>query len=286
MEKVIWSSNITKDTLLNSSDEEKLTKLIELGYDPEMLSSADLDDVISSDDSMYDSDIIEFEEYIVPEIEHQTNSGIVLLVDSLDNSGLAVFASELTSISSDIEEYTLTEVDSGLMLTTKTNEETHYYDVFAVPEDEDKLREFVEICLPERVTELQNIENYSYSEAVAEVAEEISDINLLLGYCDYSNVPDVCDHVSLKSNIMNESVELTEVKAKDPETLAVEYAEIKSLSDEYGKEYFTSMPFSAFEDDPITIEAQYPNFAKVVKSFFKEMVPDEDINDPDVIDYQ
>ena len=45
------------------------------------------------------------------------------------------------------------------------------------------------------------------------------------------------------------------------------------------------MPFSAFEDDPITIEAQYPNFAKVVKSFFKEML-DEDPNDPEAMDYQ
>ena len=46
MENVIWSSNITKDNLLNSSESEKLSKLIEIGYDPEMLLNSDLDDII------------------------------------------------------------------------------------------------------------------------------------------------------------------------------------------------------------------------------------------------
>ena len=61
MENVIWSSNITKDNLLNSSESEKLSKLIEIGYDPEMLLNSDLDDIIMSDDLMFDSDYKEFD---------------------------------------------------------------------------------------------------------------------------------------------------------------------------------------------------------------------------------
>ena len=37
MENVIWSSNITKDNLLNYSESDKISKLIEIGYDPEMI---------------------------------------------------------------------------------------------------------------------------------------------------------------------------------------------------------------------------------------------------------
>ena len=72
MENIIWSSNITKDKLLNSSKEEKLAKLIELGYDPEMLMTADLDDVIAADDTTFDKDLEEFDDVIAPEIENQT----------------------------------------------------------------------------------------------------------------------------------------------------------------------------------------------------------------------
>ena len=64
MENIIWASNITKDKLLNSSKEEKLAKLIELGYDPEMLMTADLDDVIASDDTTFDKDLEEFDDVI------------------------------------------------------------------------------------------------------------------------------------------------------------------------------------------------------------------------------
>ena len=286
MENVIWSSNITKDNLLNSSESEKLSKLIEIGYDPEMLLNSDLDDIIMSDDLMFDSDYKEFDYVIAPEIEKQTYNGIVLLVDNVIGKGFASYVRDIIDISSDVEEYSLVESEAGLTLVTKEHDSAHYYDLFAIPEATDRMKDFIEICLANRLTEVQSMHELDYIEAIEEIkSNELDDIESLNMYCDFSSVSDVCDHISLSNTSMNESVNLNEVRAKDPETLATEYEEIKALSDEYGKEYFTSMPFSAFEDDPITIEAQYPNFAKVVKSFFKEML-DEDPNDPEAMDYQ
>lgn len=285
MENIIWSSNITKDKLLNSSKEEKLTKLIELGYDPEMLMDADLDDVIASDDTTSDKDLEEFDDVIAPEIENQTYNGIVLLVDA-DGSGFASYARDIIDISSDIESYTLVEDDNGLALITKAKD-SHRHDLYAIPEDPDKLKDFIEVCLSYKLTEVQSMyDELDYLEAIEKVKDEVLDDPMWIdNYCDFSAVADVCDRITMKNSLVTESVNLNEVKAKDPETLAKEYEEIKALSNEYGKEYFTSMPFSAFEDDPITIEAQYPNFAKVVKAFFKEML-DEDPNDPEAMDFQ
>ena len=285
MENIIWSSNITKDKLLNSSKEEKLAKLIELGYDPEMLMTADLDDVIASDDTTFDKDLEEFDDVIAPEIENQTYNGIVLLVDA-DGSGFASYARDIIDISSDIESYTLIEDDNGLALITEAKE-SHRHDLYAIPEDPDRLKDFIEVCLSSKLTEVQSMyEEIDYLEAIEKVKDEVLDDPMWIdNYCDFKSVAEVCDRITMKESLVTESVNLNEVKAKDPETLAKEYEEIKALSDEYGKEYFTSMPFSAFEDDPITIEAQYPNFAKVVKAFFKEML-DEDPNDPEAMDYQ
>ena len=285
MENIIWASNITKDKLLNSSKEEKLAKLIELGYDPEMLMTADLDDVIASDDTTFDSDLEEFDDVIAPEIENQTYNGIILLVDA-NGDGFSSYARDIIDISSDIENYTLVEDDSGLALITEGNG-SHRYDLFAIPEEQDRLKDFIEVCLSYKLTEVQSMyEDIDYLEAIEKVKEDVLDDPMWIdNYCDFSAVADVCNRITMKNSLVTESVNLNEVKAKDPETLAKEYEEIKALSDEYGKEYFTSKPFSAFEDDPITIEAQYPNFAKVVKAFFKEML-DEDPNDPEAMDLQ
>ena len=123
MENVIWSSNITKDNLLNSSESEKLSKLIEIGYDPEMLLNSDLDDIIMSDDLMFDADYKEFDYVIAPEIEKQTYNGIVLLVDNVTDQGFASYVRDIIDISSDVEEYSLVESDTGLTLVMKENEE-------------------------------------------------------------------------------------------------------------------------------------------------------------------
>ena len=110
-------------------------------------------------------------------------------------------------------------------------------------------------------------------------------------------------HAKNKLDVVEE--DLTEAKAKDSSKLSREYEEIKELADEYGPEYFTQMPFTAYDNDPTSIEYQYPEFFRVVKAFFKEMdllddstkeeyidanggdisIGEVTLNNPDVLDY-
>lgn len=279
---IIWSTSSTKDHLYDASKQDKIAKLIDIGYDPEMLVDADLDEIIASEDAFYDEGIVELEEYIVPEIEQQTNAGIVLLVDS-EGYGKAIPAPEMMNIAPNAAKLELVEIDGILTLNAITDDVITSYSIYALPEEEASLKEFVEVCLSEKVHEVQDFEDIGFEGAVEVVMGEL-DIDELNANCNFANVPDVCKPISLAHIRMHEG--LTEAKAKDPVSLAAEYAEIKELSDEYGMEYFTSMPFSAFEDDPITIEVQYPNFAKVVKTYFKEMVPDVNYKDPEEMDFQ
>lgn len=84
---------------------------------------------------------------------------------------------------------------------------------------------------------------------------------------------------------LNESKEeLTEAKVKDHEGLEAELEEIKPLVDEYGFEYFTSMPLVNFDNDTTSVEYQYPNFFKIVKAFFKEMGIVADLNNIDELE--
>ena len=79
---------------------------------------------------------------------------------------------------------------------------------------------------------------------------------------------------------------LNEAASKEPKKLAKELREIKKLSNEYGREYFTVMPFTSYDNDPDSIEMRYPEFFRVVKSFFKEMeIADKDqLQDNDYLD--
>lgn len=64
---------------------------------------------------------------------------------------------------------------------------------------------------------------------------------------------------------------LNEASTKNPKKLGKEIREIKKLAKDYGKEYFTSMPFTSYDNDPTSIEYNYPEFFRIVKLFFKEM---------------
>ena len=89
-------------------------------------------------------------------------------------------------------------------------------------------------------------------------------------------------------SIIDPSLEgsLNEASSKEPKKLKKELKEIKSLVKEYGKEYLTSMPFTSYDNDPISIEYQYPEFFKIVKSFFKEMelLDKEQLNNNELLD--
>lgn len=101
---------------------------------------------------------------------------------------------------------------------------------------------------------------------------------------DWDLLDKVLTHAHNELGVAEES--LTEAKAKNPNKLAAEYEEIKDLAEEYGYEYFTQMPFTAYDNDPISIEMQYPEFFRIVKAFFKEMgiLEGDDINSTDLLD--
>ena len=103
---------------------------------------------------------------------------------------------------------------------------------------------------------------------------------------DWDLLDKVLTHAHNELGVVEES--LTEAKAKNPNKLAAEYEEIKDLAEEYGREYLTQMPFTSYDNDPISIEFQYPEFFRVVKSFFKEMdiLTPEELNNPDELDFQ
>ena len=97
-----------------------------------------------------------------------------------------------------------------------------------------------------------------------------------------------CDHIRNLADLELEDNQLEEAKSKDPNELRTELDEIIPLADEYGFKYFTSMPFSNYDNDQESFEYQYPEVARHVKSFFKEMgiLSPEEINDSDVMDEQ
>lgn len=101
---------------------------------------------------------------------------------------------------------------------------------------------------------------------------------------DEDKEADVSTLKSIKADLNESKEELTEAKVKDPGGLEAELEEIKPLVDEYGFEYFTSMPLVNFDNDTTSVEYQYPNFFKIVKAFFKEMGIVEDLNDIDELE--
>lgn len=82
----------------------------------------------------------------------------------------------------------------------------------------------------------------------------------------------------------NLTEQLNEAKVKDPAGLKAELEQIRPLVDEYGFEYFTSMPLVNFDNDPTSVEYQYPNFFKIVKAFFDEMNIIEDMDNIDELE--
>jgi hypothetical protein len=62
--------------------------------------------------------------------------------------------------------------------------------------------------------------------------------------------------------------------------------DIKALYDDHGVEYFTAMPFTAYDEDPESVEKKYPILFKLAKAFFVEMglISREEAKDTDILD--
>lgn len=100
-------------------------------------------------------------------------------------------------------------------------------------------------------------------------------------YGDYS------EHELPTAKYFYDEEPLTEAMTEHPIKLQVEVNAIEDLVNEYGLEYITKegMIFTDTDGGPNVIESEYPEFARVVKSYFKSMgfFDNETGEDPEVI---
>ena len=269
MIKVIWSSNGELDDLLQMPADQKRLELTNW-YDKEMvdqLADDELDKIIGDNaDIFYNEAMEDFEYNIVPMISNQFLGGFVLdeNFNVVDPGVLLSDARETCEIYED---------DNGDLYWKEEGRKA--FPLLGFDEDQDKF-----IDQLDQLDILSTMHNLYPDQDDEDI--EIYDIADLIPF-DWTLLGNVLNHAVNNLDVVEE---LTEAKAKSPNKLADELKEIKDLSEEYGREYFTQMPFTSYDNDPISIEMQYPEFFRVVKSFFKEMgiLEGDDLNNPDVLD--
>ena len=269
MIKVIWSSNGELDDLLQMPADQKRLELTNW-YDKEMvdqLADDELDKIIGDNaDVFYNEAMEDFEYNIVPMISNQFLGGFVLdeNFNVVDPGVLLSDARETCEIYED---------DNGDLYWKEEGRKA--IPLLGFDEDQDKF-----IDQLDQLDILSTMHNLYPDQDDEDI--EIYDIADLIPF-DWTLLGNVLNHAVNNLDVVEE---LTEAKAKSPNKLADELKEIKDLADEYGYEYFTQMPFTSFDNDPISIEVQYPEFFRVVKAFFKEMgiLSAEELNNSDILD--
>ena len=308
--KIIWATNGTIGYLMGLSSSDLANELEEY----HSVSKSDITDYLEAGalyDAVYDfaddlsqEDEYEFEDEILPEINRQTRDGKVILV-SEDGGGRVVDASELNNLKLfSIPLYQPTEAlalgdEDGLHLLGVTVRLTdgdpaeiiseHFdYTLYAIPETDAEFRVFVDTCLSSAKDSIADI--YQLDDPTEEIAKHLDEY---IDECDFSAVSECCEPIKLAiktqyvdyrsgSNTMNESVKLTEVSSKVPSQLKVEFDAIMYAVDAFGLEEVTSKPFllgDPADPDINSVEYNYPEFARIVKAFKKELSLDEDIDD-------
>lgn len=266
MIKVIWSSNGELDDLLQMPADQKRLELTNW-YDKEMvdqLADDELDKIIGDNaDVFYNEAMEDFEYRIVPMISNQFLGGFVLdeNFNVVDPGVLLSDARETCEIYED---------DNGDLYWKEEGRKA--IPLLGFDEDQDKF-----IDQLDQLDILSTMHNLYPDQDDEDI--EIYDIADLIPF-DWALLGNVLNHATNELDVVEE---LTEAKAKNPNKLSNELAEVVDLADEYGYEYFTQMPFTSYDDDPIAIETQYPELFRVIKSFFKEMELLDDATKEDYI---
>lgn len=267
--KTIWSSRGDIDNILDLPVDQKRLELTNW-YDQEMvdqLADDELDQVIADNaDEFFNEAMEDFEYRVAPMIANQFLGGFVLD----ENFNLVDPGVLLNDAKYDCEIY---EDDNGDLYWKEEGRKA--FPILGFAEDQNKF-----IDQLDQLDILSTMHNLYPDQDDEDI--EVYDIADLIPF-DWTLLEGVLDHA--KNDLMVKE-ELTEAKAKNPNKLADELEEIKDLADEYGYEYFTQMPFTSFDNDPISIEVQYPEFFRVVKAFFKEMgiLSAEELNNSDILD--
>lgn len=266
MIKVIWSSNGELDDLLQMPADQKRLELTNW-YDKEMvdqLADDELDKIIGDNaDVLYNEAMEDFEYNIVPMISNQFLGGFVLD----ENFNVVDPGVLLNDAREDCEIY---EDDNGDLYWKEEGRKA--FPLLGFAEDQDKF-----IDQLDQLDILSTMHNLYPDQDDEDI--EIYDIADLIPF-DWTLLGNVLNHAVNNLDVVEE---LTEAKAKNPNKLSNELAEVVDLADEYGYEYFTQMPFTSYDDDPIAIETQYPELFRVIKSFFKEMELLDDATKEDYI---
>ena len=267
--KVIWSMANDNSDFYNLSPEEKRRELTNV-YDQEFVDQLSDEELDRAYDDGFDSgkNLIDFQENIAPMIANQMRLGLILddkdgYVDMVDPGHPDVIG---------FDDMQLLE-DDDHKLYFKHNGKVSPVVGFSDDEDE-YIHQLEELGIADAIRRIYddvNIADYD----VYDIADMIP---------SGDETMKVLTQATNMSGLFDES--LVEAKAKDSSKLSKELEEIKDLAEEYGFEYFTQMPFTSFDNDPISVEYQYPEFFRVVKAFFKEMgiLEGEDLTNPDILD--
>lgn len=289
--KLVWSNNMTMNALAALKPEDLRVELIDYGYDEELINTLTddelYDNIVYSDDILWQVDDDRFDWDIEPMINKQTCDGIVLMVgeaarwDGKRPAGKAVFTESLKGgdIDPDVDVVRIEDDGEGLVWLGSHHDGTHKFALYALPEENqiDFIQECMEDAINDEMMWYHDEENLddAFDDIIEDILARFTDLDYLNDYINFNLVPSFCKRIKNESNIaVGENLEeevLDEANTKEPKKLAKELKEIKKLANEYGYEYLTSMPFSNFDNDPISIEYNYPEFARIVKAFFVEM---------------
>ncbi len=283
--KVIWSAYDDISYLKGLPEDEKRDELVDTyGFDEEDLadmSNEELDELIDAQEQQYqemdddemEADTTELEEEIIPKINAQTRDGVIFFYS--DDEKYADYAEHLAEAKDGLFFTELADTGNGIIARRNDGKE---FKLFAFPESDTELISVFEATLANFIDSLCADEPELRDEVLQnmELEGDLTEMYSDKTNGDFDRIPEVLKPVNLH---VNES--LNEATAKNPEGLQAELDEIKPLADEYGFEYFTSMPLINFDNDTTSIEYNYPNFFKIIKAFFKEL---DILADPDDMD--
>lgn len=211
-------------------------------YDNEMvdqLADDELDKIIGDNaDVFYNEAMEDFEYRVAPMIANQFNAGLVLdeKFNLVDPGVLLTDAREVCEIYED---------DKGFLHWKEEGRKA--IPILGFSDDPDEfIRQLDQLDI---LSTMHNLYPDQDDEDI-----EVYDIADLIPF-DWTLLEEILDSAVNNLDVVEE---LTEAKAKNPNKLSNELAEVVDLADEYGYEYFTQMPFTSYDDDPIAIETQYP----------------------------
>ena len=267
--ETVWSTQQSFNKLVDSSVEDKLSQLDDLGYDGGMIDDLDqseYDQILADANNLRQDDLEDFEYNIAPDIAKQVRDGLVL-----DDKFNLVNPQDLIVNVGNAE--IVTDLDAGGTLYFREEGRKEFPILGFDEDDETFIHQLDRLGILESLHRLYPEKDYLEFDDTYYFGDMIP--------MNWALLEEVLTRPTTKElRGIGESVNEA-VSTKNPKGLAKELEEIKELADEYGKEYFTQEYY--FADDPeMSMQYAYPEFYNVAYNFFKEMDfnKDKDSDDP------